>query len=229
MIYPSVSSAVVSALAAESKSGVKGQAWQKLYDSSEEIQRDLASLVRSAGETCDRGLVDDWVAARLHHLLIPRHWWALIAKYSTHKAKKVQAIGELKPLIASPASQLFIYKAVTAWAIPKLAGKRIQSVRSVSVDVPLNAPAWRRDALVKSAVAAARASKRAAELRSADMIILPDSFYDMNTWDPDAAPESTRRRWRAGINEKLDGMVSEALLHAEEILHAEGVLSSGAA
>lgn len=229
MIYPSVSSAVVSALAAECKTRTKGQAWQKLYDPCEENQRDLASLVRAAGDSLDRGLVDDWIAARLHHLLIDRHWWALVAKYSTHKARKVEAIAQLKPKIATPATQLFLFKAVTAWAIPKLAGARPKAAKSITVEVPLDAPEWRRAAMIKAAVAAGTVSKHMAESRSADMIVLPDSFYDMNTWDLDGAPESTRRRWRLDINAKLDGMVSEALLHAEQILRTEGVLLDTAA
>lgn len=61
------------------------------------------------------------------------------------------------------------------------------------------------------------------------MIVLADSFYDMNTWDLDAAPESTRRRWRADINEKLDGMVSDALTEVRAILQAEGLLMQEAA
>ena len=46
----------------------------------------------------------------------------MVAKYSTHKANKVGAIGRLVGRTTSPAPQLFIYKALTAWAIPKLKG-----------------------------------------------------------------------------------------------------------
>lgn len=229
MIYTSVSSAVVSALAAESKSGTKGQAWQKLYDPTEETGGDLVSLFSSSGDGLDRNQVDYWIAARLHHLLIPRHWHALVAKYSTHKGRKVQAIAQLKAVLATPAPQLFLYKAVTAWAIPKLPGARPKPVKSVVIDVPLDAPAWRRDALVSAAVSAGKVARRAAESRSADMIVLADSFYDMNTWDLEANPESTRRRWRLGITKTLEEMVAEALSHAEAILRAEGVLDENAA
>jgi hypothetical protein len=229
MIYLSVSSAVVSALAAEAKSGTKGQAWQKLYDPTEENGGDLASLFKSKGDGLDRNQVDYWIAARLHHLLIPRHWHALVAKYSTHKGRKVEAIALLRTVVATPAPQLFLFKAVTAWAIPKLPGARPEPVKSVTVDVPLDAPAWRRDALIAAAVSAGKVARRAAESRSADMIVLADSFYDMNTWDLDASPESTRRRWRAGIQSTLDEMVAEALSQAELILRAEGVLDEFAA
>ncbi|MNJ67946.1 hypothetical protein D3C77_641550 [compost metagenome] len=51
----------------------------------------------------------------------------------------------------------------------------------------------------------------------------------MNTWDLDATPEPTRRRWRAQINEKLDGMVDDGLAEVRVILEAEGLLMKEAA
>src|SRR5690606_32622345 len=114
MVYSSVLSAVVSALAAECKDSTSRQAWQKLID--------LDAVKAGRGAAPDRDLVDCWVFARLHSELIPRHWHALAARYGTHKGRKVAAISALAPLIASPAPQLFVYKAVTAWAIPQLKG-----------------------------------------------------------------------------------------------------------
>lgn len=229
MIYSSVSAAVVSALAAEAKGGISSQAWQKLYSPIEDETGDLAGLFRSGDASVDRNHVDYWLAARLHHLLIPRHWDVLVAKYSTHKAKKVAAIAAIKPLIASPAPALFVFKAVTVWAIPKLKGARPKVVRSVAIDIPLDASEWRRQSLVNAAVAAGRIAQRNAQSRSSDLIVLPDSFYDMNTWDLESAAESTRRRWRAGVHEVLNEMVSEALRCAEKILQAEGLLLDNAA
>jgi hypothetical protein len=223
MVYSSVSGAVVAALAAGEKGSAKAQAWQKLYKSAEEEGGCLASLGGRSGGI-DRTQIDYWLSARLHHMLKGRHWDALVAKYSTNKAKKVQAITLVRPLIASPAPALFIYKAVTAWAIPKLKGARRKAPQSVSVDVPLDASSWRREATVNAAVAAGQAARKRIEAMEEDVIILPDSFYDMNTWDLDATPESTRRRWRAGINEKLDGMVDDALIAVEELLRYEGLL-----
>ena len=228
MIYSSVSGAVVAALAAGEKGSAKAQAWQKLYNSAEEEGGCLASLGnRSVG--IDRTQVDYWLSARLHHMLKARHWDALVAKYSTNKAKKVQAITMVRPLIASPASTLFVYKAVTAWAIPKLKGARRKAPKSVSVDIQLDASPWRRETAVKAAVAAGQAAKKRIEALEEDVIILPDSFYDMNTWDTDATPESTRRRWRLEINEKLDGMIDDALTAVRMILEAEGLLTNEAA
>ncbi|MNO33786.1 hypothetical protein D3C76_238080 [compost metagenome] len=228
MVYSSVSGAVVAALAAGEKGSAKAQAWQKLYKSAEEEGGCLASLGSRSGGI-DRTQVDYWLSARLHHMLKGRHWDALVAKYSTNKAKKVQAITLVRPLIASPAPTLFIYKAVTAWAIPKLKGARRKAPQSVSVDIPLDASAWRREAAVNAAVAAGRAAKKRIEALEEDVIILPDSFYDMNTWDLDATPESTRRRWRLEINEKLDGMIDDALAEVRVILEAEGLLMKEAA
>ncbi len=90
--------------------------------------------------------------ALLHRKLEPAQWDVLVAKYSTHKANKVGAIGRLVARMVSPAPQLFIYKALTAWAIPKLKGVQVGK-------------------------------------RSADMIVLPTEFYDMNTWDLAGSPE----------------------------------------
>lgn len=123
MIYSSVLAAVVSALAAEAIDNTSKQAWQKLYEPGSEDGHDMATLSSSVerGEI-SRMDADCWVFARLHSQLKPRHWDALVAKYSTHKGRKVQSIGRLHPLVASHAPRLFIVSAVTAWAIPKLKG-----------------------------------------------------------------------------------------------------------
>lgn len=231
MIYPGVLSAVVSALAAEAIDNTSKQAWQKLYNSADEEEGgDLATLVRSRGaETIDRTQVDCWVSARLHHGLEPKHWNALVAKYSTHKGRKVQAISALQALISTPAPKLFLFKATTAWAIPQLKGARQKVATSVSVEIPLDAPAWRRESMVKAAVAAGQAKVKKDESRSADMIVLKDSFYDMNTWDNDGTPERTRREWRQKIFAALDALVDESLVEAGHIIRDEGLLLSEAA
>ncbi|APC14571.1 hypothetical protein BLL42_02030 [Pseudomonas frederiksbergensis] len=231
MIYPSVLNAVVSALAAEAIDNTSKQAWQKLYNSEDEEEGgDLATLVRSWGaDTIDRTQVDCWVSARLHHGLEPKHWDALVAKYSTHRARKVQSLGALQAHVGTPAPKLFLYKALTAWAIPQLKGARPKVVNSVSVEIPLDAPEWRRDSMVKAALTAGQAKVKRDESRSSGMIVLKDSFYDMNTWDNDGTPESTRRRWRQSIQKAADGLVNEALAHAEDILGMEGLLIEKAA
>ncbi|RMH96413.1 hypothetical protein [Stutzerimonas nitrititolerans] len=134
MIYTSTLAAVVSALAAEAIDNTSKQAWQKLYRPGYADGGSLESLMRSSGEKgITRMDADCWVYARLHSQLIPRHWNALMAKYSTHKGKKVQAIAALVPLIASPAPGLFVQKAVTAWAIPPMKG--VEGKRSTDMIV----------------------------------------------------------------------------------------------
>ena len=124
MIYRNVLSAVVSVLAAECIDNTSKQAWQNLVGDDE----------RPAGNGMsadDRALLDCWAHARLHAQLSPRHWNVLVAKYSTHAARKVQAAGRLTSLIGTAAPKLFVSYAVYAWAIPKLKGaegKRDSSV-----------------------------------------------------------------------------------------------------
>jgi hypothetical protein len=228
MIYMSVSGAVVAALAAGEKGSAKSQAWQKLYDSSEEEGGCLASLSRGSSDV-DRSQIDYWLAARLHHMLIPRHWDALTAKYSSTKAKKLQSIVAIIPLIASPAPALFIHKAVTTWAIPKMKGAKRKGPTSVMVELPLEADDSRRQKLVNAAIAAGKSERARLEALDQELIILPDSFYDMNTWDMDAAPESTRYRWRDGIKDRLNEMVKEALAEVRLILEEEDLLMRDAA
>lgn len=123
MIYSSVLAAVVSALAAEEIDSTSKQVWQKLYQPGSEDGHDLATLSRSVVEGgITRRDADCWLFARLHSQLKARHWDVLMAKYGTHKGRKVQSIGRLHPLVASHAPRLFIVSAVTAWAIPKLKG-----------------------------------------------------------------------------------------------------------
>jgi hypothetical protein len=231
MIYPSVLNAVVSALAAEAIDNTSKQAWQKLYNSADEDEGgDLATLVRSRGaDSIDRTQVDCWVSARLHSALEQKHWDALVAKYSTHKGRKVQAIAAMQAQINTPAPKLFLFKATTAWAIPQLKGARPKVATSVSVEIPIDAPEWRREAVVKAALAAGQAKVKRDASRSADMIVLKDSFYDMNTWENDGTPESTRRRWRQDIGKAADDLVNEALAHAADILGGEGLLIEQAA
>ncbi|MCF1486933.1 hypothetical protein LZ838_06135 [Pseudomonas sp. AA27] len=173
--------------------------------------------------------MDYWVAARLRHLLAPQQWSVLNAKYATSKASKLKGISAIAPLVASPAPQLFIFKAVTAWAIPKLKGVHRKKARSVVVDVPLDAPAWRRERMMNAASAADHAERKKVDALTQGLIILPDSFYDMNTWYLGGVPEPTRYRWRAGIKEKFDGLVSDPLMAVQEILEEEELLSERAA
>lgn len=224
MKYQNAMSAVVRALAAETMSGIGG------CDFEPKVQ-----VTKLKGEIVGKDaamLFDCWVHARLHSKLIPRHWDALVAKFSTHKGKKVEAIGKLVPLIATPASSLFRYKAVTAWAIPPIKGVQARSEHEVASRAARERTEF--DSLtigVAKHLAGSDMSGDASQARceqhvkrSTDMIVLPDNFYDINTWDLNANSERTRQRWRKKIFDTLTGMVEEALQSAEAILASEGVL-----
>ena len=229
MKYQSVLAAVVRALAAETVSGVGGGDFEPKVQASKlkgEITGKDAAM-----------LVDCWVHARLHSKLIPRHWNALTARFSTHKAKKVEAIGKLVPLIATQAPNLFRYKAVTAWAIPPVKGVQAQSGHEVASRAAreraefdsLHAGVVKRLAGGEMPEDAGQARRDQYVKRSTDMIVLPAEFYDINTWDSQGLNRTTYWRWKKAIEKVLDEMVAEALEASGKILQEEGVLMADAA
>jgi hypothetical protein len=123
MSYQSVISAVVRALAAETINSAGG------CDFAPRVQAGGASSEISGKEA--RFLDDCWVFGRLHKHLEPHHWRALVAKYSTHAARKHVAIAELAKAIQSPAPERFRQAAVVTWAMPKLQG--VEGKRSTNV------------------------------------------------------------------------------------------------
>lgn len=185
-IYKDVMSTLVRVLAADNIDNSTKQSWQKLIDA------DLRSGGTSSSLSVrDKFDYDCCLYALLHRQLEPAQWDVLVAKYSTHKANKVAAIGRLVSRTTSPAPHLFIYKALTAWAIPRLKG--VQTGR-----------------------------------RSTDMIVLPAEFYDMNTWETEGKPESTRRRWKTGITKRLESLEEAAVIHATEIFDREQIFIDAA-
>lgn len=229
MKYQSVLAAVVRALAAETMSGVGGGDFEPKVQASKlkgEITGKDAAM-----------LVDCWVHARLHSKLIPRHWNALTARFSTHKAKKVDAIGKLVPLIATQAPNLFRYKAVTAWAIPPVKGVQAQSGYEVASRAARERAEF--DSLHAGVVKhlgggempedAGQARREQYVKRSTDMIVLPAEFYDINTWDGQGLNRTTYWRWKKAIEKVLDEMVTEALAASSKILEDEGILMADAA
>ncbi|MGE1612310.1 hypothetical protein [Pseudomonas monteilii] len=229
MKYQSVLAAVVRALAAETMSGVGGGDFEPKVQASKlkgEITGKDAAM-----------LVDCWVHARLHSKLIPRHWHALTARFSTHKGKKVEAIGKLVPLIATQAPNLFRYKAVTAWAIPPVKGVQAQSGHEVASRAAreraefdsLHAGVVQHLAGGEMPEDAGQARREQYVKRSTDMIVLPTEFYDINTWDGQGLNRTTYWRWKKAIEKVLDEMVAEALAASSKILQEEGVLMADAA
>ena len=180
-MYKDVMGTLVRVLAADNIDNSTKQSWQKLIDA--DLRQGGTGSTLSVRDKFD---YDCCLYALLHRQLDPAQWDVLVAKYSTHKANKVGAIGRLVARMVSPAPQLFIYKALTAWAIPKLKGVQVGK-------------------------------------RSTDMIVLPPEFYDMNNWDLEGKPESTRRRWKTGIAKRLESLEEAAVIHATEIFDREQI------
>ena len=142
MIYRDVISAVIRALASETINSAGGCDYTPKVQSSklkgEIVGKDAAFLT------------DCWVFGRLHSCLQPKHWLALNARYSTHMASKVGAIGRIVAHVTSPAPRLFLTKAVTAWAYPQLGGAERPVSQKVTIEVDDDAPAWRKAAVAKA-------------------------------------------------------------------------------
>lgn len=92
-------------------------------------------------------------------------------------------------------------------------------LKMLNGEVAPTSPDLARDG--QSWLAAGHAKAKKDESRSANMIVLKDSFYGMNTWDNDGIPESTRRRWRQSTQQAADDLVNEPLAHVGDILEAE--------
>lgn len=59
--------------------------------------------------------------------------------------------------------------------------------------------------------------------------VLPDAWYDMSNWDDNTRSPRTHQRWASGIREQLERCVDRALIRAQEVFDAEGVLNDHAA
>ncbi|SEC25509.1 hypothetical protein SAMN05216178_3994 [Pseudomonas saponiphila] len=221
MIYRNVISAVVRALAAETINSAGGCDFEPKVQASKlkgEITGKDAAL-----------LIDCMVHKVLHAQLSPRHWNALTAKFSTHNGRKIEATGRLVAIVTSPAPALFTRKAVTAWAIPQIKGVRKEPVKARTPEFDEGVPSWRVEA-AKAAIRRANAKEeQKAGSRSSDMIVLADSNYDMNTWDNQGMSERTYQLWNKAIKKALESLVDDALVEAQLLLEAAGVLGEQAA
>ncbi|KJK19071.1 hypothetical protein [Pseudomonas sp. 2(2015)] len=225
MIYQNVVSAVVRALAAETINSAGGCNVEPRVQTSKlkgEISGKDAAL-----------LADSIVHKLLHAKLSPRHWNALVAKYSTHSGRKIDSIGRLVSVVSSPAPLLFTQRAVLVWAVPQQAkGIQRKVVEIKAPELRENEEAGQWDWRNKAAVAAIeRANKhaRAVAETKPGVIVLSESIYDMTSWDSQGLTERTYQRWNKAIKGNLESMVDEALVEAQHILEAVGVLSGEAA
>ncbi|NBK38167.1 hypothetical protein EON09_06435 [Pseudomonas soli] len=226
MIYQNVVSAVVRALAAETINSAGGCSVEP---------RVQAGKLKGEISGKDAALLADSIVHRLLHAqLSPRHWNALVAKYSTHKGRKVDSIGRLVAIVATPAPKRFTQQAVLVWAVPQQTKGIQRKIPQVKAPEPRENERegqwdWRNRA---AAAAAERANKNAralAEVKPGEMIVLAESNYDMTNWDSQGLTERTYQRWNRAIKGALEVMVNEALVEAQHMLEAIGVLFDEAA
>ena len=226
MNYHNVISAVVRALAAETINSSGGCNVEP---------RVQASKLKGEISVKDAALLADCIVHKLLHAqLSPRHWNALVAKYTTHRGRKIDSIGRLVAVVKTPAPQRFTQQAVLVWAVP-------QQVKGIQRAVTqIKAPKHRenkvegqwdwRNAAADADVARANKHARAvAEEKPGEMIVLADSNYDMTNWDSQGLTERTYQRWNKAIKDGLESLVNEALVEAQHMLEAVGVLEGEAA
>jgi hypothetical protein len=225
MTYRNVVSAVVRALAAETINSAGGCTFEP-----------RVQCAKLKGEIIgkDAALLMDCVVFKLLHAdLSPRHWNALVSKFSTHKGRKIESIGRIVSAFKSPAPMLFTQKAVTAWAIPQIKGIRREVVQVKAPEARQGQHEkqwdWRNQAAAASVERANAMARQRAETRSSDMIVLHDSNYDMTTWDGQGLTERTYQRWNKSIKDTLESLVDQALTEAQHILEDAEVLDREAA
>lgn len=231
MKYHNVISAVVRALAADTINSAGG------CDFEPKVQ-----CAKQKGEIVGKEaalLADCIVHKLLHAQLSQRHWNALVAKYSTHRGRKIDSIGRLVPVVPTPAPKRFTQQAVMVWAVPeqKKGVQRVAAqakpVEAMECQVDCDCKdickwEWRNNA---AAAAVERANKHARSVAEAKpgVIVLAESNYDMTNWDSQGLTERTYQRWNKSIKGNLESMVNEALVEAQHMLEAVGVLSGEAA
>lgn len=226
MNYHNVISAVVRALAAETINSSGGCNVEP---------RVQASKLKGEISGKDAALLADCIVHKLLHAqLSPRHWNALVAKYSTHRGRKIDSIGRLVAVVKTPAPQRFTQQAVLVWAVPQQV-KGIQ--RAVTqIKVPKHRENkeegqwdWRNAAADADVARANKHARAVAEDKPGEMIVLADSNYDMTNWDSQGLTERTYQRWNKAIKDGLESLVNDALVEAQHMLEAVGVLESEAA
>ncbi|CAI8754235.1 hypothetical protein [Pseudomonas chlororaphis] len=227
MIYHNVISAVVRALAVETINSAGG------CDFEPKVQ-----AAKQKGEISgkDAALLADCIVHKLLHAqLSPRHWNALVAKYSTHRGRKIDSIGRLVSVVQSPAPLRFTQQAVLVWAVPQQSKgiqRKVVQVKAPELRVDERDPDkwdWRNKAAAETVARANRHALAVAETKPGDMIVLADSNYDMTNWDSQGLTERTYQRWSKAIRDSLEVMVDEALVEAQHMLEAVGVLPGEAA
>ena len=226
MNYHNVISAVVRSLAVETINSSGGCNVEP---------RVQASKLKGEISGKDAALLADCIVHKLLHAqLAPRHWNALVAKYSTHRGRKIDSIGRLVAVVKTPAPQRFTQQAVLVWAVPQQV-KGIQRA-VIQIKAPMHRENkeerqwdWRNAAADADIARANKHARAVAEDKPGEMIVLADSNYDMTNWDSQGLTERTYQRWNKAIKESLESLVNEALVEAQHMLEAVGVLECEAA
>lgn len=223
MTYRNVVSAVVRALAAETINSAGGCEFEP-----------KVQCAKQKGEIVGKEaafLTDCWVFGRLHKGLTSAHWRALVAKFSTHDERKHAAILELIKVVRSPAPQRFRECAVLTWAIPQVGGKH-ESSRVEVVSREAEAAAKNQaliDSYNENGLRGMDDTVDRKQTLKRSTAVLPAAWYNIDNWDNDGKPESTRYRWRSAIRKGLEDQVNEALMAAQELLDLEDLIESCAA
>jgi len=226
MNYHNVISAVVRALAAET---IKSSGGCNVEP------RVQASKLKGEISGRDAALLADCIVHKLLHAqLAPRHWNALVAKYSTHRGRKIDSIGRLVAVVKTPAPQRFTQQAILVWAVPQQVKGIQRAVTQIKAPKHRenNEPGqwdWRNAAADADVARANKHARAVAEEKPGEMIVLADSNYDMTNWDSQGLTERTYQRWNKVIKDGLESLVNEALVEAQHMLEAVGVLESEAA
>lgn len=114
-VYRDAGHCIARVMSIETNTCTPQSAWQKRYQSGfPELPPPGSGL--SAEERLTQ---DAMTRALIHRELHPHQWAALVAKYSINEWEVVEAVGYLVRHVESPAHQLFVTKAVTAWAVPR--------------------------------------------------------------------------------------------------------------
>lgn len=226
MNYHNVISAVVRALAAETINSSGGCNVEP---------RVQASKLKGEISGKDAALLADCIVHKLLHAqLSPRHWNALVAKYSTHRGRKIDSIGRLVAVVKTPAPQRFTQQAVLVWAVPQQVKGIQRAVAQIKApkhreNKEMGQWDWRNAAADADVARANKHARAVAEEKPGEMIVLADSNYDMTNWDSQGLTERTYQRWNKAIKDGLESLVNEALVEAQHMLEAVGVLEGEAA
>ncbi len=172
----------------------------------------------------------------LHAQLSPKHWNALVAKYSAHRGRKIDSIGRLVAVVPTPAPapKRSTRQAVLVWAVPQQSKGIQRKVAEVKAPAPRDGERegqwdWRNRAVAEAAERANKHARAVAETKPGEMIVLAESNYDMTTWDSQGLTERTYQCWNKSIKDALESMVDEALVEAQHMLEAVGGLFGEAA